>query len=124
MSRIYPRRTMLGMALVAAAALLLSGTLRLIGRQSSPSPSQRGTLKVIIGRAVSANGQVMNVLTREGTIRVTLNGESHVWKKAMRSDFAAILPGDVISGRGTLDVFGNIVATDLWANIERFEGEL
>lgn len=75
-----------------------------------------------IATVVSIQGQIIYANSPEGPLKVILAPEGRVWKKNSARDFTAIHPGDQILVPGRKDAVGNLIATDVWANIVSFYG--
>jgi len=79
-----------------------------------------------MGRVVSVEGQTIHATSGpQGTLTnltITLASGGKVWKKTSRNDFSAIRVGDEIWVRGYRTALGELAATEIYANITRFEG--
>ena len=73
-------------------------------------------------KVLAAEGNTLYTATPEGPLTVKLGPSIQVWKKSIRRDFTLITPGDSIYVTGTKDAAGNLVATDVAANITSFWG--
>jgi hypothetical protein len=96
--------------------------------QSTVSLSQQFPKIVWIGRVTSVEQQSIHASSGpQGTLTnltIKLASGGKVWKKRTRNDFSAIRVGDEISVVGYRVALGELAATEIWANITRFSGQI
>lgn len=102
------------------AALICS----LVGLTTIGAQDAKTDQQTKMGTVVSADTDTLEVRTFGGNIAVRLAPGGTAWKKSIRSDFSAIMPGDRLLMRGRQGPSGTFVASKVWANIVSFHGRI
>lgn len=79
----------------------------------------------LVGYVTSARSSSLEIVT-SSTLRYTLvcDSSSKIWRGRLYSDCSAVRTGDEVTLRWTRDNHGQLLITDLWANIDTISGKI